>query len=97
MSVQAPDFETSMTIAEHAPEPSALSFWSRLCRICLGMTLLGGSAGFSYPFAADVLAGGPGWTDLSLIVLLCAVPLTAAGAALAASCLDLKTPAFGID
>ncbi len=66
--------------------------WTRLTQLNLGMTLLGASAGLSFPFAADLLVGGGlGSHGLSLIGLLCAVPMMTAGALLTISALRLKT------
>lgn len=65
--------------------------WTRVTQLNVGMTLLGGSAGLSFPFAADLLVGdGLGSHGLSLIGLLCAVPIMTAGTLLTISALGLK-------
>jgi hypothetical protein len=69
--------------------PKRLS-WARSLRLNIGMSLLGGGAGLSFPFAADVITLGAASQGLSLVGLLCAVPMMAAGAALTVSALGLK-------
>jgi hypothetical protein len=81
-----------MSVSDHSNEPAArTSFWVNLVRLNLGMILFGGSLGLSLPFTADLLNWDSASHQLSIIALLCAVPLTGAGIFLiAASCHGLK-------
>ena len=81
--------------AAQSPGTKALP-WAKLVQLNLGMTLLGASLGLAFPFAADVLAWGPGPHGLSVIALLCAVPLVATGITLIASALGLKALSLDI-
>lgn len=78
-----------MSLTDHVLHTRPLS-WARTLRLNIGMSLLGGGAGLSFPFAADMITWGAASQDLSLLGLLCAVPMMAAGAALTASALGLK-------
>jgi hypothetical protein len=64
--------------------------WGKLIRLTAGMTMLGGGGGLSFPFAADVIAWGPGPHRISVVALLGALPLMAGGIRLIAAALGLK-------
>lgn len=59
--------------------------WFKLLQLNLGMTLIGGCIGVSVPFAVDMIDWGQGPHGLSMLALLCTIPLMAGGAVLVLS------------
>jgi hypothetical protein len=59
--------------------------WTKLLQFYLGMTFMGGSFGWAVPFAIDLFDFGHEPHGLSLLALLCTIPMMGTGTLLVLS------------